>query len=54
MKNEKKSLGLVLKLVMVAVSLVILTALILVLVSRAKLKSTYESLIKEELKVACE
>ena len=54
MKNEKKSLGLVLKLVLIAVSLVILTALILVLVSRAKLKSTYESLIKEELKVACE
>ena len=54
MKNEKKSLGLVLKLVMIAVALVILTAMILVLVSRAKLKSTYESLIKEELKVACE
>ena len=33
MKNEKKSLGLVLKLVMVAVSLVVLTAFILVLKS---------------------
>ena len=54
MKNEKKSLGLILKLVLIAVASVTLTAIILVLVSRSKLKSTYVSLIKEELKVACE
>ncbi len=51
---QKKSLGLILKLVLIAVVSVTLTAVILVLVSRAKLKATYVSLIKEELKVACE
>ena len=54
MKENKKSLGLILKLVLIAIASVTVTALILLLVSRAKLKSTYENLIKEELKVACE
>ncbi len=54
MKENKKSLGLILKLVLISVAAVTVTALVLVLVSRAKLKSTYVSLIKEELKVACE
>lgn len=54
MKENKKSLGLILKLVLISVAAVTVTAIVLVLVSRAKLKSTYVSLIKEELKVACE
>ena len=48
---QKRSLGLILKLVLIAVASVIVTAVVLVLVSRAKLKSTYVSLIEEELKV---
>ena len=54
MKNEKKTLGLIPKLVMIALIAVAVTATVLVLISRAEIKSTYENLIKEELKVACE
>ncbi len=53
-KRNKKSLGLILKLVLMSLGMVILTAAILVIISRARLKATYVSLIEEELKVACE
>ncbi len=54
MKQNKKSLGLILKLVIIALASVVVTALILVIVSGRQLRKTYESLIEEELKVACE
>ena len=52
--KQKKSLGLILKLVLIAIGAVCLTVLVMILISRSQLKSTYENLIKEELKVACE
>ncbi|MBO4377170.1 MAG: methyl-accepting chemotaxis protein [Lachnospiraceae bacterium] len=52
--KEKKSLGLILKLVIIALAAVVVTVIAMVLISRSQLKSTYENLIKEELKVACE
>lgn len=51
--KQKKSLGLILKLVLIAVGAVCFTALVMILISRSQLSSTYENLIKEELKVAC-
>ena len=51
--KQKKSLGLILKLVLIAVGAVCFTALVMILISRSQLSSTYESLIEEELKVAC-
>jgi len=54
MQNGKKSLGLILKLVMIALASVITTAIVLVIIARTEIKSTYVNLIKEELKVACE
>ncbi|MBO4809035.1 MAG: methyl-accepting chemotaxis protein [Lachnospiraceae bacterium] len=51
--KQKKSLGLILKLVLIAVGGVCFTALVMILISRSQLSSTYENLIKEELKVAC-
>ena len=51
--KQKNSLGLILKLVLIAVGGVCFTALVMILISRSQLKSTYENLIKEELKVAC-
>ena len=54
MEQKKKSMGLILKLIVIALVSVFITALVLVLLSRSELKSTYESLIEEELKVACE
>ncbi len=54
MEQKKKSLGLILKLVLVALGAVALTALVIVLISRAQLKSTYETLIKEVLRDAAE
>ncbi len=54
MKQNKKSLGLILKLVILALASVAVTALVIVLICRASLKSTYESMIKEVLKDAAE
>jgi methyl-accepting chemotaxis protein len=51
--KQKKSLGLILKLVLIAIGAVCLTVLVMILISRSQLKDTYENLIKEELKVAC-
>lgn len=51
--KQKKSFGLILKLVLIAVGAVCFTALVMILISRSQLSSTYENLIKEELKVAC-
>ncbi|MBO7386302.1 MAG: cache domain-containing protein [Lachnospiraceae bacterium] len=51
--KQKKSLGLILKLVLIAVGGVCFTALVMILISRSQLSNTYVNLIQEELKVAC-
>ena len=54
MKQNKKSSGLILKLVIIALASVLITAVTLVIISGRQLRKAYESLIEEELKVACE
>lgn len=54
MEKKNKSLGLILKLVIISLASVAVTALVIVLICRAQLKSTYESMIKEVLKDAAE